>query len=173
MYAEVNGSFVVGLFPELPAVVSLDDRTFALQTTNPVPVLDLLMANVLISPTAANRPEELSTGVGSGPYLVTAANSGTGEYELTANRDYWGPPAQIQRVRVKFVPEESSRVVALRSGELDVIDSITPDSADQLQGLPGVRLDRVPGTRINQLFFNFRKPAGHPLADARVRRALS
>ena len=29
------------------------------------------------------------------------------------------------------------------------------------------------GTRINQLFFNFRKPRGHPLADARVRQALT
>ncbi|GAA0527537.1 ABC transporter substrate-binding protein [Saccharopolyspora thermophila] len=173
MYGEVNGSFVVGLFPELPTVEPIDERTFVLRTEHPVPVLDLLMANILISPAATNRPAELDSGVGSGPYVVTAANSGTGEYELTANRDYWGPAPRIKRVRVKFVPEESSRVVALRSGELDVIDSITPDSADQLQGLPGVRLDRVPGTRINQLFFNFRKPPGHPLADARVRRALS
>ena len=50
------------------------------------------------------------------------------------------------------MPDESSRVVTLRSGEVDVIDSITPDSADQLAGLSGVAIDRVDGVRLNQLF---------------------
>ncbi|MFE2030538.1 ABC transporter substrate-binding protein [Streptomyces hygroscopicus] len=173
MYAGVNGSFIVGLFPEMPTVEPVDERTFRLHTERPVPILDQLMANILISPAAANRPGELSGGVGSGPYVVTSANSGTGEYSLAANPRYWGRRPAVERVRVRFVPEESSRVVAVRSGELDVIDTITPDSAEQLKGLPGVRLDRTSGTRVNQLFFNFRKPRGHPLADARVREALS
>ncbi|MFF7651380.1 ABC transporter substrate-binding protein [Streptomyces sp. NPDC007983] len=173
MYWGVNGSFIVGLFPERPALEPVDERTFYLHTKRPVPILDQLMANILISPAAKNRPEELSGGAGSGPYVVTSANSGTGEYALAANRHYWGRRPATPQVRVRFVPEESSRVVALRSGELDVIDTITPDSAEQLRGLPGVRLDRTTGTRVNQLFFNFRKPRGHPLADPRVREALS
>ncbi|MCP2167632.1 ABC transporter substrate-binding protein [Goodfellowiella coeruleoviolacea] len=173
MYAQVNGSFVVNLFPELPSVTPLGERDFLLETARPVPILDLLMANILITPAAANRPEELSGGLGSGPYVVSAGNGGTGEYTLERNPRYWGTPPPVRTVRVRFVPEESSRVVAIRGGELDVIDSITPDSAEQLVGLPGVAIERVPGTRINQLFFNFRKPQGHPLADARVRQALS
>jgi peptide/nickel transport system substrate-binding protein len=159
MYSQVNGSFLVGLFPELPG--------------RPEPILDLLMSNILITPAAANKPEELSDGLGSGPYIVTSANGGTGEYTLERNRNYWGTPSPVRTVRVRFVPDESSRVISIRSGELDVIDSITPDSADQLTSLPGVVLERSTGTRINQLFFNFRKPQGHPLADARVREALT
>ena len=173
MYGQVNGSFVLGLFPELPSVTKVDDRTLLLETNRPIPILDLLMANILITPAAGNRPEELATGVGSGPYVVTAANGGTGEYTLERNRNYWARPPSVSTVRVRFVPEESSRVIALRSGELDVIDSITPDSAEQLAGLPGVALENIPSTRINQLFFNFRKPAGHAIADPRVREALT
>ncbi len=74
---------------------------------------------------------------------------------------------------MRFVPEESSRVIALRSGELDVVDTLTPDSAEQLTGLPGVTVEETSGVRISQLFYNFRKPGKHPLADARVRRALT
>ncbi|MGO4429188.1 ABC transporter substrate-binding protein, partial [Streptomyces sp. MCAF7] len=154
MYAGVNGSFLIGLFPELPTVEPVNERTFYLRTEHPVPILDQLMANILISPAAKNRAEELTGGVGSGPYVVTSANAGTGEYSLAANRNYWGRRPATEKVRVRFVPEESSRVVAVRSGELDVIDTITPDSAEQLRGLPGVRLDRTSGTRVNQLFFN-------------------
>ncbi|QUH03630.1 ABC transporter substrate-binding protein [Saccharopolyspora erythraea] len=173
MYQGVNGSFLAAFFPEWPTVVALDDRTFQLRSRRPLPALDYLMANILITPSAANRPEELQSGIGSGPYVVTASNRGTGDYSLTANPRYWGPPPRVRNVEVRFVPEESSRVVSLRSGEVDVIDTISPDSAEQLTGLPEVGLDTVPGTRINQLFYNFRKPQGHPLSDPRVREALT
>ncbi|EHI44593.1 extracellular solute-binding protein [Rhodococcus opacus PD630] len=173
MYSQVDGSFVGGFFPEWPTVEQIDDTSFTLNTQRPVPVLDYLMSNILITPAAANVPEELQSGVGSGPYVVTESDRGTGNYTLVRNEKYWGTPAQIESVRVRFVPDESNRVVTLRSGEVDVIDSITPDAADQLAGLSGVSIDRIDGVRLNQLFFNFRKPQGHPLADARVRRALT
>lgn len=173
MYQQVNGSFLAGFFPEFPTVVPVDDSTFVLRTERPIPVLDYLMANILVTPSAANRPEELQDGIGSGPYVVRSGNRGTGNYSLAVNENYWGPAPRVPNVQVRFMPEESSRVVSLRSGEVDVIDSITPDAADQLAGLPGVRITRIPSTRINQLFYNFRKPQGHPLADPRVREALT
>ncbi|MDT7843332.1 ABC transporter substrate-binding protein [Streptomyces justiciae] len=173
MYGEVAGSFILGLFPELPSVEATGARTFRLHTRKPVPVLDRLMANILITPANDNRPEELRSGVGTGPYRVVSANSGAGEYTLARVPEYWGRQPPVERVRVRFVPEESSRVVALRSGELDVIDTITPDSAEQLTGLPGVHLEKTSGVRICQLFYNFRKPKTHPLSDPRVRQALT
>lgn len=173
MYSQVSGSFVGTFFPEWPTVQQIDESSFTLDTERPVPVLDYLMSNILITPAADNRPEELQSGVGSGPYVVTASDRGTGNYTLEKNPKYWGTAPNIDSVQVRFVPDESNRVVALRSGQIDVADSVSPDSADQLGGLAGVTIDRVEGVRLNQLFYNFRKPAGHPLADARVRRALT
>lgn len=173
MYSQVNGSFVAGFFPEWPTVEQIDATSFMLNTQRPVPVLDYLMSNILITPAAANVPEDLQSGVGTGPYIVTQADRGTGNYSLERNQNYWGTPPHVQSVRVRFLPDESSRVVALRSGEVDVIDSITPDAADQVAGVSGVAVDRVDGVRLNQLFYNFRKPPNSPLADARVRRALT
>ena len=82
MYSEVSGSFVGGFFPEWPTVDQIDESGFTLNTEHPVPVLDYLMTNILITPAADNRPEELQSGVGSGPYIVTASNRGTGNYTL-------------------------------------------------------------------------------------------
>ncbi|GAA1906665.1 ABC transporter substrate-binding protein [Williamsia serinedens] len=172
-YSEVDGSFVGGFFPEWPTVGKIDESTFTLDTQRPVPVLDYLMSNILITPAAANQPRELRGGVGSGPYVVTAADSGVGNYTLSRNTRYWGPAPRVDSVQVRFMPDESNRVVSLRSGEVDVIDSISPDSADQLAGLSGVSIERTDGVRLNQLFYNFRKPKTHPLADARVRKALT
>ena len=173
MYSQVQGSFVASFFPEFPRVTPVDERTFTFDSERPIPVLDALMSNILITPAAANRPEELQEGVGSGPYVVTRFDRGAGTYSLRRNPDHWGEPAEVEQVEVRFLPEESSRVIALRSGEVDVIDSITPDSRQQLAGVPGIAIEEASSFRINQLFYNFRKPAGHPLADARVREALS
>ena len=173
MYKAVQGSFVAGFFPEFPEVVPVDDRTFRMVTKKPVPILDSLMSMILITPAAQNKPEELQEGLGTGPYVVTKFNRGAGTYSLKRNENYWGPAPHVDNVEVRFLPEESSRVIALRSGEVDVIDSITPDSRSQLAGLPGVTLQEASSLRLNQIFFNFRKPAGHPIADPRVRQALS
>ena len=173
MYRDTKGGFLATLFPEWPTVVKVDNRTFRLRTEEPQPVLDYLMANILITPAAANQPEDLESGVGTGPYVITESDRGTGAYRLDRSTNYWGTPAIIPQVQVRFLPEESSRVVALRSGEIDVIDSVSPDAIEQLKGLPGVSIETRPGTRLTHLFYNFRKPGGHPLSDARVREALS
>ncbi|MEU0497579.1 ABC transporter substrate-binding protein [Mycobacterium sp. NPDC006124] len=173
MYSQVSGSFVGTFFPEWPTVEKIDDSSFTLNTQRPIPVLDYLMSNILITPAAANRPEDLQTGVGTGPYVVTQSDRGSGTYTLARNEKYWAAAPLVESVRVRFMPDESSRVVALRSGEVDVIDSITPDATDQIAGLSGVAVDRADGVRLNQLFYNFRKPSNSPMADARVRRALT
>ncbi|WP_203861644.1 ABC transporter substrate-binding protein [Plantactinospora mayteni] len=173
MYQQVNGSFLASFFPEWPKVVPVDDKTFTLETESPFPTLDYVMANILITPAGANQPQELQDGVGSGPYVVTAANRGTGEYTLKRNPKYWGIAAKIDTIEVRFMPEESSRVVALRSGQVDVIDSVSPDAVKQLAGLSDIKVETVDGTRLNQLFYNFRKPRSHPLANPQVRQALS
>jgi len=173
MYRDTNGGFLATFFPEWPKVVAVDDRTFRMETEAPLPILDYLMANILITPASAIKPEELQGGVGTGPYVVTRADRGDGSYLLDANPNYWGSKPTVSRVQVRFLPEESSRVVALRSGEVDVIDSISPDSVEQLRGLPGVSIETRPGTRLTHLFYNFRKPKNHPLANPKVREALS
>ncbi|MFD0482367.1 ABC transporter substrate-binding protein [Kineococcus sp. GCM10028916] len=173
LYQQVEGSFVAQQFPEWPTVTKIDETSFTLTTQTPVVVLDSLMSNILITPAAANKAEELQDGVGTGPYVVSKSESGTGSYTLEINDNYWGDDKPtIPTVEVRFMPEESSRVVALRSGDVDVIDSVTADSVAQLKSVKDVEIDEVDGTRYNQLFYNFRKPAGHPLANPEVRRAL-
>jgi ABC-type transport system substrate-binding protein len=173
MYKQVIGAFVAPQFSEWPTVNKKDDLTFTLDTKAPLPVLNTLMANILITPAAANKPEELQTGVGTGPYKVASADRGTGTYKLVVNENYWGAKPNVTEVNVRFVSEESSRVVALRSGEVDMIDSITPDSVAQLKSVQGITIESVTGTRYNQLFYNFRKPANSPMSDPKVREALS
>ncbi|HET7397851.1 MAG TPA: ABC transporter substrate-binding protein [Intrasporangium sp.] len=173
MYFQVKAGYVASQFPEQPAFAKVDDRTFTLTTKRPVVSLNSLMSNILITPAAANKPEELGTGLGTGPFTIADANSGTGTYRLVRNPNYWGTAPKLDEVNVSYQEEEGARVIAITSGQADVIDTITPESAASLKTKSDIDVIETPGTRLIHLFYNFRKPAGHPVADPKVREALS
>jgi peptide/nickel transport system substrate-binding protein len=172
-YFEVKAGYVASQFPEQPVLTKIDDRTFTLTTSKPLVTLDSLMSNILITPAKANKPEELRDGIGTGPFKVAAADSGTGTYRLVRNENYWGEKALLDEVNISYQEEEGARVIAITSGQADVIDTITPESAAALKKNNDIELIQGPGTRLIHLFYNFRKPAGHPLTNPKVREALS
>jgi peptide/nickel transport system substrate-binding protein len=173
LYFQVKAGYVAAQFPEQPSFTKVDDKTFTLTTKVPVVTLDSLMSNILITPAKDNKAEELSTGLGTGPFVITTADTGTGTYKLTRNDNYWGEKAKLQEVNVSYQEEEGARVIAITSGQADVIDTITPESAASLKTNSDIDVIETPGTRLIHLFYNFRKPAGHPLADPKVREALT
>ena len=75
LYFQVKAGYVASQFPEQPVFAKVDDKSFTLTTTKPVVTLDSLMSNILITPAAANKAEELRDGIGSGPFTVAAADS--------------------------------------------------------------------------------------------------
>ena len=89
------------------------------------------------------------------------------------NDNYWGTPAKLDTVNVGYQEEEGARVIAITSGQTDVIDTITPESATSLKTNSDIDVIETPGTRLIHLFYNFRKPAGSPLANPKVREALT
>lgn len=173
LYFQVKAGYVASQFPEQPTFTKVDDKTFTLTTKKPVVTLDSLMSNILITPAVANKAEELRDGIGSGPFTVAAADSGTGTYRLVRNENYWGEKALLDEVNVSYQEEEGARVIALTSGQTDVIDTITPESAASLKSNKDIEVIQTKGTRLIHLFYNFRKPASHPLSKPAVREALS
>ena len=174
LYFQVKAGYVASQFPEQPTFAKVDDKTFTLTTKKPVVTLDSLMSNILITPAKANKAEELREGIGSGPFKVASADSGTGTYRLVRNDDYWGEKALLDEVNVSYQEEEGARVIAITSGQADVIDTITPESATALKKKKNdIDIVQEEGTRLIHLFYNFRKPAGHPLTNPKVREALS
>jgi len=109
--------------------------------------------------------------VGTGPFRV--ATWVKGDYvELEANKDYWGGAPKIKTVIIKAIPEPTTRMSALLTGNADIIESIPPDLVESLKKAQGVHVaetdvDGVP----TDVEFNATK--GGPLADPRVRCALS
>lgn len=174
-YRDTPNGYIATQFSEWPEVEPVDDLTFKLVTNAPNYTLDRMMANILIMPAAVNGPKDINEAPGTGPYVVSKANSGAGTYEYSLNPEYSGSKASISKVAFRYIPEDSVRVAALERGEVDIIDSLPPDVAAQVDdgAVEGVTLIRSEGVRLTHLFYNFRKPSRHPLANPRVREALT
>jgi peptide/nickel transport system substrate-binding protein len=92
------------------------------------------------------------------------------EYEAVPN--HWRVTPAFQKLIVKLVPEESTRIAMLKRGEVDVAE-ISLDSVDEVKSAGfGLRY----GINPNQVGMAF--PAtwldtGQPVMDVRVRKALS
>ena len=102
--------------------------------------------------------------------MVASADSGTGTYRSSATTTTGARRPSLDEVNVAYQEEEGARVIALTSGQTDVIDTITPESAASLKSNADIEVLETTGTRLIHLFYNFRKPAGHPLANPRCAR---
>jgi len=89
---------------------------------------------------------------------------------LERNRAYPGKAALLDRVVFKVLPEESARLVALETGEVDLVDQVPPDAVRRLEESGRVRIAATGGRQFYYLQWNFTNPI---FAQAEVRRALS
>jgi peptide/nickel transport system substrate-binding protein len=105
----------------------------------------------------------------TGPYKVVEFRPDT-MLVLDAHDEYWGGRPPIRRLRFVEVPEVSSRINGLLSGEYQFACDIPPD---QIPGIErNARFEVQGGTILNHRLTCFDKH--HPvLADARVRRAMT
>lgn len=89
---------------------------------------------------------------------------------LERNPHHPGPPGNPETIEVLILPDGPSRILRLKSGEVDVVGSIPVTQAEDLAADPGIEVLEVTGRTTAFLQYNLRDPI---LADARVRRALA
>jgi peptide/nickel transport system substrate-binding protein len=106
--------------------------------------------------------------VGTGPFKVDRWATGD-TIELSANDSFFGGRPNLDRVRVKVVPDNSGRVVGLESGDLDFVQSpVSPQDVSRVQS--AAKVDRTPAAGYTYVNLNCADPI---LADKKVRQALS
>jgi len=88
---------------------------------------------------AAGEPNEfmLQNMVGTGPYELISWNRGE-NLEFEIHEEYWGEPANLD-LRVEVVPDPDVRVLGLRAGDYDMIET-DPSFIGDIEGAEGVNL---------------------------------
>lgn len=122
---------------------------------------------------APNRYETVVKPIGTGPYMHADDVAVGRDIELVANPDYWGPKPYYGRQVYQIVPEASSRVALLRSGQVDI--AMLPPMTD-LEGLrnnPDLNVIAFDSSMMLQVFVNTISRSNPQLRDPEVRKALA
>jgi peptide/nickel transport system substrate-binding protein len=112
------------------------------------------------------------TPVGAGPYKFVSFTPGV-ELVMEASEQYWRKSPGVKRLVLKVIPDEATRLVALKRGEVDVSYVIRGALAEELWRSPGLMLKHTP---VNSTFWvNFldQWDPKSPWHDRRVRLAAS
>ncbi len=120
---------------------------------------------------------QLASLVGSGPFVVAGGN-GVTSVDLKRRAGYdWGPPgsghqgeAYLSGIDYTTVPEESTAIGALESGQADVVRNIAPTDEQVVKGA-GDQVEAYPVEgEVNSLHVSL--AANAPTTDLQVRLAL-
>ena len=110
--------------------------------------------------------------IGAGPYRFASFKPGI-ELALEAFDGYWRKAPAIKTLIFRVIPDESTRLAALKRGEVDVAYSITGALAEELKRTPGLRLAPTYFTFTTWLLFTEQWDPKSPWHDKRVRLAAN
>jgi peptide/nickel transport system substrate-binding protein len=110
--------------------------------------------------------------IGAGPYKFVSFTPGI-EVVYEAFEEYWRKTPSVKRLVFKSIPEETTRLAALKGGEVDIVYSIRGALAEELQRTPGLTLKPVVPQGTQWLEFPDQWDDKSPWHDERVRRAAN
>ena len=110
--------------------------------------------------------------VGAGPYRFVSFTPGV-ELVLEAYDQYWRKPPQVKRLVFKVIPDEATRLAALKRGEVDIVYSVRGELAEEMQRTPGLTLKPAVIQAPFWVYFADQWNPKSPWHDQRVRLAAS
>ncbi len=110
--------------------------------------------------------------VGCGPYNFAEWESGS-YARFVRNDNYWGTPAKIDEIFIRFVPDDASQTAALKAGDADLGTFISYSDVPALQD-EGLKIVIEPSGYNEFMFFTLNAQKNNPgLQDVRVRKAIA
>jgi peptide/nickel transport system substrate-binding protein len=159
----------------------VDPLTVNVITKTPFPLLPVRMSPGHCG-TVGIVPPKYVAQVGDAGFAVKPV--GTGPYKLVewvkddrlvleANKDYHRGAPAIDRLVFRPVPELTTRVAALLSGQADLVSDVPPDQVGKVKasGVARVEVSTLGGFIIMMKITNYLMPG--PWQDVRVRKAIN
>lgn len=172
------------LVTAVESITAPDEKTVVLKLSEPhTPILaDLAIYAFAVIPeeqvkaAGSGGTGEAPTGtyftdapiVTSGPYYV-ASYEPNSEVVLKANKYFWGDKPRVNTVNVKIIPNDNDRVLALKSGNVDVIENPPVSQREQIDADPNLTVDYFNSTRVDMLLMNNKNKY---LSNIKVRHAI-
>ena len=123
----------------------------------------------------ANNPN-LSTMVGSGPFIPTSYTPGT-ELDMVANPHYFGGAPHLSGVIFKYFTTSASAEIALESGEINLLQGVPPPDVPSIAKTPGITIGTEEDQSNIYLVYNMNPALAdnstNPTSNLLVRQAIA
>jgi peptide/nickel transport system substrate-binding protein len=163
----------------------VDDLTFRIRTSGPLPILPTNLTQIFIVPRSvqAKGNPEFNSGeaaIGTGPFRVGSWSTNA-PLVLRRNDQYWGGRVPWETATMTPIPNDTARVAALLAGDVDFINNVPLQDAPRIAGDRRFALFTAPSVYAVNIYPDVERdsPPGieaggrNPMKDARVRRAMS
>ncbi len=193
--AQADGSQIKSRLPDKFKIEKVDDHTvdFVMPEPNPIlhyewdtwyifskPWADKVGATKPQSATATSLNAWALTANGTGPFKLESHQPGV-KTVFKPNPDWWGKPEHnLTEVIFTTIKSDATRVAALLSGEIDMMDPVPVQDIERIKSSPNVTV--MTGPELRTIFLNmdsFRDEllysnvkGKNPFKDARVRKAF-
>ena len=176
----------------IKAVEVIDDATLDIVTDAPRPTLLSQLTNIYVMDRAwAERNNAIAVANNNAGLVgfTTLNENGTGAYRvkervpdqrtvLVRNPDWWGTPAgNLTEIVFTPIKQPSTRLAALLSGEVDLINPVPLQDVDRIKATEGLKV--VEMVEIRTLYFGMNQAVDrlstgqpNPFKDHRVREAV-
>lgn len=156
----------------------IDDYTFRVHLHEPyaafVSFLATYQGSAVVPPDYYNEVGMEGFGhepIGTGPFVLTEWIRDS-HIILDRNPDYWGEEHPIRRITYRIIPEETVRITALETGEIDIAFMLPVGAIGRLQNNDDAQVVEASGLRKFATYFDTIFTDG-PIDDPRVRTALN
>jgi peptide/nickel transport system substrate-binding protein len=164
-----------GTFANLEKVEAAGGREVKFTFSKPEPAFPARAAYhgcPIFSPQSFDENGKITSPCGTGPFKFAEYKKGEA-LVVTRNDDYWGGKPKLEKVTFKVIPDPSTRLAALQTGEIQAVadvGGILPEQAPVIKRDAKLVLLSRPVTTTHYLLFNNKKP---PFDDRRLRQAVS
>lgn len=150
----------------------VDEYTVKMTTKEPtadvLPVLALPTLGI-ISPEADKNQDLMEDPVGTGPFKFESWSHGD-RLVMTKNENYWGEPAQLDKITLINVPDTSTALSMLETGEVDLLGNLEVQNVPRIESMQGITLQQEEGSYSYFYTFNMTK---EPMNEKDFRQAIA
>ncbi|HEX7371824.1 MAG TPA: ABC transporter substrate-binding protein [Thermodesulfobacteriota bacterium] len=182
------------MVPPYKEIKVMDDHTVRFITQTPTPEALMMLENISIMPPKWTQEWDKKDHsyltrnmVGTGPYKFVEWVKDD-HVTLAANKDWWGGKVDFEKVILRPIPENATRVAALLTGEIDACWGVSIPDIPRVEKHKNTYVSRCMSQRAIYVMFDMSSdvggpapkanpgiPAGkpNPFKDFRVRKAIA
>ena len=175
---------------QIKEMTVVDPYTIRFRTAAPYPLMptDMTQVAIVSAKAAKASTEDFNSGkaaIGTGPYKLVRYMKGD-RIELARFDGYWGGKTPWEKVTLRLLPNDASRVAALLAGDVQAIEYVPTSDVARIRSDKRLNVYKIIADRLIYLHLDSDrdvspfvtdkdgKPlARNPLKDPRVRKALS